>query len=230
MTNHDKSDPCWNSFEELLQAARAGDRDALNRIISECRDYLLLVANQELDQELQGKMGASDLVQQTIAEVPAHLQQFCGNSRDEFLGWLRQALHNDLRDARRRYKSSQRRDVSRERGLEDSAGVQRSLPDPVVTPASQAILNEQSQILNDAMAQLPPIQQQIIQLRNWSQLSFVEIAEQLNLSPDAARKSWYRAIVKLQELLRPQFESSVLPVAERAAEGATDATEPEDER
>jgi RNA polymerase sigma-70 factor, ECF subfamily len=225
MTNHDKSNAGWNSFDALLQAARAGDRDSINRIICECRDYLLLVANQELDQELQGKMGASDLVQQTIAEIPAHLKQFRGNSRDEFLGWLRQALHNDLRDARRRYKTSQQRDVSRERELEDSAGVQLSLPDPVVTPAAQAILNEQSQILNAAMVQLPPIQQQIIQLRNWSQLSFVEIAEQLNLSPDAARKSWYRAIIKLQELLRPQFESSVLP----KADGAADDKESEDE-
>ncbi len=211
MTDLDKSETGWGSFEQLLQAARKGDRHAMNQIIDECRDYLLLVANQEIDTAIQAKLGASDLVQQSLAEIPGHLAQFRGNSRDEFLGWLRQILMNDLQDVRRRYKASRRRDVGREQSILDSVGNERPITDDLLTPSSQAVQDEQAQLLQTAMEQLPPRQQQIIQLRNWSQKSFVEIGHQLEISPDAARKMWYRAIVKLQGLLRPQFDSTMAP-------------------
>jgi RNA polymerase sigma-70 factor (ECF subfamily) len=211
MANHDKSETGWDSFERLLQAARNGDRHAMNQIIDECRDYLLLVANQEIDSAIQAKLGASDLVQQSLAEIPSHLAQFRGNSREEFLAWLRQILMNDLQDARRRFKASSRRDVSREQSIFDSKGNERPIADDLLTPSSQAMHDEQAQVLQAAMAQLPPRQQQIIQLRNWSRKSFVEIGQQLEISPDAARKMWYRAIVKLQGLLSAQFDSTVAP-------------------
>ncbi|HMO14715.1 MAG TPA: sigma-70 family RNA polymerase sigma factor [Pirellulaceae bacterium] len=204
-------DADYETFDQLLTAARGGNRQALDRLISDCRDYLLLVANQELDVELQAKLGASDLVQQTLADIPASLGKFRGGTREEFLGWLRQALHHDLLDARRRYKTSKGRDVNREKALQDSAGYSRAIVDQLATPASQALLEEQGRLLNSAMEQLAPMQRKIIELRNWSQLSFVEIGEQMEISADAARKTWYRAIVRLQELLRPQFDSAVMP-------------------
>ena len=207
----DKSETGWGSFERLLQAAREGDRNAMNQIIAECRDYLMLVANQEIETALQAKLGASDLVQQSLAEIPGHLAQFRGDSRNEFLGWLRQILMNDLRDVRRRFKTSRRRDISREQPLIDSVGNERPIADDLLTPSSQAVHDEQAQMLQAAMARLPTNQQQIIQLFNWSQKSFVEIGQQLEISPDTARKTWYRAIVKLQGFLRPQFDSTAAP-------------------
>jgi len=208
MAKHDNFESAELRFERLLHAANAGELAAISQLITECRDYLLLVANQEIEAAIQAKLGASDLVQQTLAEIPHHLAQFRGNSRDEFLGWLRQIMINDLRDVRRRFKSSQARDVGRENSLTDSLGHGRSIVDNLLTPSSQAIHNEQAQLLHSAMAQLPPNHQQIIQLRNWQQKTFVEIGQQLDISPDAARKTWYRAIVKLQELLQPQFDST----------------------
>ncbi|HMP80866.1 MAG TPA: hypothetical protein PKD54_15530, partial [Pirellulaceae bacterium] len=129
MAERHESDRDLEWFDHLLAAARGGDDVALDRLIQDCRDYLLLVANQEMDLALQAKLGASDVVQQTLAEIPRHIERFRGASREEFFGWLRQALHNDLRDARRRFKLSQRRDVSREQGLHDSAGLERPVID-----------------------------------------------------------------------------------------------------
>lgn len=193
----------YHSFDYLLEAARGGDREALNRLISECREYLLLVANQEMDTALQAKLGASDLVQHTLAEMSNHLNQFRGSTREEFLAWLRRVLSNDLHDARRRFKHSQSRDVSRERGLDNAAGEPRPLIDPWATPSSQAILDEQAEMLQAALDKLPETHRQVIQLRNWLQLSFPEIGEQMGLSSDAARKTWYRAVLKLQDVLEP---------------------------
>lgn len=52
-------------------AARAGEADALGRMLEAYRNYLLLVANQEMDPRLKAKGGASDPVQQTFLE-PHH--------------------------------------------------------------------------------------------------------------------------------------------------------------
>ena len=211
MTDPDRSDSGWDSFERMLQAARAGDRDAMNQMIDECRNYLLLVANQEIETAIQAKLGASDLVQQSLADMPGHLPQFRGSSREEFLGWMRQILINELRDVRRRFRASGGRDVTREKSLIDSANNLRPVADVLPTPSTQAMQDEIAEGLQSAMAQLPANQQQIVQLRNWQQKSFVEIGEQLEMSPDAARKTWYRAIVKLKDILSTQFESMLDP-------------------
>src|SRR5438874_1673797 len=53
-------------FAEWLPAARNGSAQALGDALEACRVYLLAVAEHELDPELRGKGGASDLVQETF--------------------------------------------------------------------------------------------------------------------------------------------------------------------
>jgi len=85
-----------DEFAGWLTAARAGSSVALGRILEACRGYLLLVAEQDLDQDLRAKGGASDLVQQTFLEAHGAFGQFRGGSEDEVLAWLRHLLRNNL--------------------------------------------------------------------------------------------------------------------------------------
>src|SRR5262249_21485567 len=96
----------WSSADaaQWLPAARQGSREALGRLLEACRDYLLLVANKELDPQLQPKGGASDLVQQTFLEAQRDFARFAGNSEEELLAWLRRLLLNNLGDFTRRYR------------------------------------------------------------------------------------------------------------------------------
>jgi RNA polymerase sigma-70 factor (ECF subfamily) len=48
--------------EALIRSARAGSAEALGKILETCRLYLMVIANAELDPELQAKFAASDLV------------------------------------------------------------------------------------------------------------------------------------------------------------------------
>jgi RNA polymerase sigma-70 factor, ECF subfamily len=48
---------------------------------------------------------------------------------------------------------------------------------------------------------LPPDDQAVVLLRHFDCLSFEEIGRRLDRSPDAARKLWGRAIVRLQHLM-----------------------------
>src|SRR5437660_8973435 len=82
------------------------------------RDYLRLLARLQLDPRLQGKLDASDLVQQTLLKAHQARGQFRGRTFAEQAAWLRQILANTLANAVRDLARA-KRDVGRERSLED---------------------------------------------------------------------------------------------------------------
>lgn len=196
------------SFAELVALARQGDSQALSQLIHQCRDYLLLIANQDLDLNLRSKLGASDVVQQAMLAACRNFQQFRGETEDELTGWLRQIVRNDIQNARRHFHQTQQRDARREHRLDDSQLIHPTITDPQHTPRTNALINEQEQLLEQAMLQLPANYQLVIRLRNWDELPFEAIGLQLNISAEASRKIWSRAIAKLAEILEAAESST----------------------
>lgn len=196
------------SFAELVSAARTGESSALEALLEQCRDYLLLIANEDIDRNLQAKLGASDFVQQTLWAAHQNFHQFRGASGEEFKGWLRQILRNDLNQARRQFFGTGRRNIDREHRLDDSQIVQPPIIDALHTPGTDAMLREEAKTLENAMAKLSDDYRKVIRLRNWEELPFAEIGRRMETSEDAARKLWYRAIVKLQTLLQDALNIS----------------------
>lgn len=91
------------SIEELIDKARGGCAECFGRILEGCRQYLLLIANQEFDSQFRAKLGASDLVQETFLEAHQDFSRFDGRTEDDLLAWLRQILLNNIRDAARQF-------------------------------------------------------------------------------------------------------------------------------
>ena len=189
------------TFDSLVMAAKQGDADAMNTILGQCRNYLLLIANQDLPDALQAKLGASDLVQETLLAAHQNFQQFRGESAEELNGWLRQILCNELYSAGRRFTGTKKRRADREHWLNDSRIEQPPLADSLNTPGATALQSEEERLLAAAMAKLPDTYQQAIRLRNWDKLKFDEIGLRMGMSGEAARKIWSRAIFKLESLL-----------------------------
>src|SRR5689334_22576253 len=84
------------NLESQIRDARRGSQEALGRLLEGCRQYLLLVANEQLDAELRDKLGPSDLVQDTFADAQHDFPQFHGHTRQQLLAWLRRILLNNL--------------------------------------------------------------------------------------------------------------------------------------
>src|SRR4051794_31998201 len=72
--------PASGWLARFLDEARRGDAEAMGRALEPFRDYLLLVANEELDQALRSKVGASDLVQDTFLGAHRDLSSFRGRT------------------------------------------------------------------------------------------------------------------------------------------------------
>ena len=186
-------------FEQLIEEARQGNPEAIGRLIEDAQGFLLAIANRELESDFSPKVGASDLVQNTMISAHRCIGDFEGQNRDELLAWLRGILVNDIKVARRRFLTAQR-DVRRENPMaaQDSQHPVRDVAAGEVTPGTGAIAREEAERLAEGMERLAPQDREVIELRNWQRLSFAEIGAQTGRTAEAARKLWSRAIVRLQ--------------------------------
>jgi RNA polymerase sigma-70 factor (ECF subfamily) len=185
-----------------LAAARAGSKEALGEALEACRGYLLLVAGQELDPDLQAKGGASDLVQETFLEAQRDFARFAGESEEQLLAWLRQILVHNLLNFTRRYRATVKRKLGREISLQTDSSVTAPVPGPTapgLSPSGQAMEHEQALALEQALARLPEDYRQVILLRYQEEHTFEEIGRMMNRSPNAARKLWLRAVERLEQ-------------------------------
>src|SRR5260370_39201342 len=103
--------------ERLLGLARAGNGPALGLLLDQYRNYLAMWARLQIGRRLQGKVDASDLVQETFLEAHRDFGQFRGSTEQELAAWLRRILAWNLANLVQRYCGAQRRDVRLEREL-----------------------------------------------------------------------------------------------------------------
>src|ERR1700678_474199 len=75
--------------------------DDPGQMLNGCRQYLLMIANEVIGPDLQAKLGASDLVQDTFVEAQRHLGVFRGKTDVEMRAWLRKILECRLANIRR---------------------------------------------------------------------------------------------------------------------------------
>ena len=73
------------------------------------RHYLELLARLQLQPRFRSKLGASDIVQQTLLKATKNLSQFRGASEAEIVVWLRRILSTTLIDAIRELNSQTQR-------------------------------------------------------------------------------------------------------------------------
>jgi RNA polymerase sigma-70 factor (ECF subfamily) len=168
------------------------------------RSYLLLLARMQMGPGVLERIDPSDVVQQTLLEAHAKAGQFQGDDAD-LAAWLRQGLVNNLLDARRALRR-QKRDVRRERSLEEA--VERSsirlggmLAAPDSSPSQRAVRNEELLLLADALLGLPEAQREAVVLHHLEGCSLSETARRLGRTDAAVAGLLHRGLKTVRELM-----------------------------
>jgi RNA polymerase sigma-70 factor (ECF subfamily) len=185
------------SFEELLQAARAGSDDALGALLESFAPRLLVLAAL-LTRDARPKLEGSDLVQETFLAAIIHFAEFRGEHSEVMFGWLRQILINRLRQRSRRDRAS-KRDVARELSLESVAEDLAATPDSANEEPQRN--PDQDRVLA-ALAALPARHRDILVAYYRERRTIAEIAAQTGRSKAAVRKAKSRAVKALRKMMR----------------------------
>jgi RNA polymerase sigma-70 factor (ECF subfamily) len=190
----------------LLEQARQGDREALGRLLEAQRAALHRLAKRQLSGRIAVRVDASDIIQQTFLEAHRSFGQFAGADARELTAWLQRILDHKVAGAIRDHTLLQKRNVSRDRSLDDSHGgiasLKQQLAAALSTPSQKAIRGEEAQRLAQALTVLPDDQREAVRLRHLEGLALADIARHLGRSPAATAGLIKRGMQVLRRHLR----------------------------
>jgi RNA polymerase sigma-70 factor (ECF subfamily) len=194
--------------DELLQAAAAGDRERWGTLLARHRDRLRRMVALRLDRRLQGRIDASDVVQEAFLEASTRLPEYVQQPTMSFFLWLRFLTGQKMLELHRHHLGAQMRDAAREISLyrdalpaTSSAALAAQLLGRDTGPSEAAIRAERKIRLQEALNSMDPLDREILALRHFEQLNNVETAQSLGLQESAASKRYIRALKKLKEIL-----------------------------
>jgi len=203
-------DPVWPNSEEtqnLLQQAGDGKSEAVNRLLERHREALRRMVRMRMDRALNGRVDASDVIQDVLLEASRRLPEFIREAKMPFHLWLRQLAKDRIVDMHRRHRGAQRRSVDRERRLaaehadRSSLDLAAALRDPELTPAAASIRKELERRFLSALDDLNDEERDIVLMRHYEQLGNSEVAAALDISPAAAGMRHLRALRRLRGML-----------------------------
>lgn len=190
MSDADEHDPT----RELLDRWHGGDEAALEELLALHGSWIHHRVRRRLGAALRKKVESVDIVQDALVELLKYGPRFTVEGQGQFRALMGQIVENRIRDARDWF-SAQRRTMSREQRLSESildlSGVGITRPD------KKAEKLEWEQLVKLAVTLLDAEDREVIMKRQWDELQFDEIGEQLDISPDAARMRFNRALPKL---------------------------------
>ncbi len=173
----------------LLERARAGDRTAQDILLARYRPVLARWAHGRLPPGCRDLNETPDLVQMTLIRAYRNLDRFELRHEGAFLAYLRQILHNQVRDEIRRFKR-----------LPPRTELRDDIPDGGPLPLEDRIGREAVERYEAALMRLPEEYRVAILLRVEMGYSYERVAEAMQRSTaNAARLLVRRAILKLSE-------------------------------
>lgn len=193
--------------EQLLRAAADGDRESWGALLIKHRERLRRMVALRIDHRLQGRLDASDIVQDACIEASQRLDEYLGEPKMPFYLWLRFLTGQKLITLHRQHFDRKMRDVSREISIElhapeaTSAALAKYLIGSDPRPSEAAVAAERRQKFQEVLDSLEPIEREIIALRHFEQLSNHEAAQVLQLQESAASKRYIRAVKRLKQAL-----------------------------
>jgi RNA polymerase sigma-70 factor, ECF subfamily len=189
--------------QRLLMRISSGDRSAFNELFERHRTDLRRMVHLRLDRRLRTRIDPSDVVQEAQMEAFRRLDDYLERRPMPFRLWLRKTAQERLNNYRRAHLQTARRSIDREQDFPDQSSMMIAAPflGHGSSPSRRTMKREYQRLVREAVGELSELDREILLMRNVEGLSQPEIAQVLDLSHDAVRKRYGRALVKLQRLL-----------------------------
>jgi len=187
--------------EQLMLACQRGRDDALDALYQRhYRPVLMFIIRTIQDRHL-----AEDLVQETFLRIYNNRQSW--KPRSKFTSWLYRIARNLCIDEKRRYWNRMVHSDSQMKESDESGGT--SFLDRVEDGNGDArdafAVKIDEEAIKKAINCLSEEQREVIILNKFQGLSYIEIAEILDTTPESVKQRAYRAHLKLRQILEPML-------------------------
>jgi RNA polymerase sigma-70 factor (ECF subfamily) len=193
---------------EQLRRLAAGDQRALAELFARYRDRLRRMVKLRLDRRLQGRIDASDVLQEAYLDVARRAADYAANPTMPFFLWLRFLTGQRLLLVHRQHLGTKMRDVGQEVSLYRGALPQASsvslaaqLLGRMTSPSLAAVRAEMQLKLQEALNGMDPLDREVLTLRHFEELSNGEVAAVLGIQKAAASNRYIRALKRLKDVL-----------------------------
>lgn len=196
---------------ELLSDAQAGDRKALNELLSRHQGRVFRFGMKMCGAEED----ARDILQETLLAAARNLDGFRGAS--SVPTWLYAIARSFCIKKRRTSKFA----PDQVESLETAGEAAREVPDVARGPEEDVSSRQVQGALSDAIAALDPMYREVLVLRDVEGLSAPEVAEVMGLTVEAVKSRLHRARVAVRDRVAPLLGIGEAAPA-RAAEACPD--------
>ena len=193
---------------ELQRRIERGDEAALLDLFTRHRDRLKRMVKLRLDRRLQGRIDASDVLQEASIDVVRRAREYMARPSMPAFLWLRWITGERLLSLHRRHLGSKVRDAGLEVSLHHGALPQATsvslaamLLGRLTSPTRAAQRAELQLRLQDALNAMDPVDREILTLRHFEDLNNNETAQVLGISKTAASNRYIRALKRLKDAL-----------------------------
>ncbi|SRR5579884_2102162 len=194
--------PDSEETRDLLQRARAGDREAFELLFGRHRPTVRAFIDLRLDPRVRARVDPSDVVQEAQMDAWNGLARFLEREPMPFRLWLQKTAYQRLLKVQRHHLAA-KRTVKREASLPDRSSLLlvRQLLARGPSPAEQLAAAEVARRVRRALQGLDETDREILLMRNVEELAYEEVGYLLDITAAAARKRYGRALIRLQKAL-----------------------------
>jgi RNA polymerase sigma-70 factor, ECF subfamily len=191
-----------------LRRAADGDTAAWAKLLERHRARLRRMVALRLDRRLQGRVDASDVIQEAAIVAMRDLPNYLRKPELPFFLWLRVLVGQTISLQHRIHLGVRARDAGREIRIYDgpmpwatSAALAARLLGRDTRPSVAAARAERKLRLQETLDSLDPIDREVLVLRHFEELSAEETARALGIERSAAGQRYLRALKRLRNLI-----------------------------
>lgn len=188
---------------ELESRVRSGDRQAFDELFSLHRERLVKIIRFRLDSKLLGRLEPDDVIQDAYVAAWKRIDHFCSSFTGSCFVWLRLVAQQTLVDLQRFHLGSEKRDAGKEIVKRPSLSSTMTLQlfGHESSPSQVVMQVDMMDKVDHAIAAMDAVDQEILAIRHFEELSNKETAEVLGISQKASSIRYFRALKRLQEIL-----------------------------
>ena len=193
---------------ELLSRWNCGEQQALGELLAHHLDWITDYVHGRIGEQLRGRAETMDFVQASMLDFLNYGPRFEVSDASAFRGLLARVAENNIRDHQRHFLCK-KRDIKRTEQLGSNSVLHLDANKDVTRPSQHAQRDESVAMVRVALELLDPQDRQIVLLREFEELSFAEVGKRMDVTEDAARMRFGRALPRLAEKIAKLRESGL---------------------